>query len=51
MIKQIVSEVKGELKPAKLVAFLVMLIIAGFILSFLVKKFPQINKVNKIAVS
>lgn len=50
LISGTISEVKGELKPAKIVAFIVMLIVAGFVLSFLSKKFAPVAKVNPLPV-
>lgn len=51
VINKTVSEIKSELKPSKIIAFVVMLVLAGWVIYFLVNKFPQLSKVNKIAVT
>ncbi len=49
MLKAIVSDVTSELKPAKIIAFLAVLLIAGWILS-LAKNLPLVDKINKFQV-
>jgi len=44
----IVKDIKGELKISKIVAFIVMLIVAGFILNWLSSKNATIAKVNPL---
>lgn len=44
----ILGGIKAELKPNKIVAFIVMLIIAGFILKFLSSKSALVAKVNPL---
>ncbi len=43
-----VNAVKSELKISKIVAFIVMLIIAGFILRWLSQRFPAVANVNPL---
>jgi len=45
-----VSEIKAELKPAKLLALTVVLIGLGFGLSYLSKKSALVAKVNPLVV-
>lgn len=48
MSNKIVSEIKSELKPSKIVASVVMLIVAGAILAWLSNRFPQVAAINKL---
>ncbi len=47
-IKSTVSEIKSELKISKIAAFIVMLIVVGFILRFLSQRFPAVANVNPL---
>lgn len=48
IVKKTVSAVQGELKIEKVVAFTVMLVIAGYVLKFLSAKFPAVAQVSPI---
>lgn len=48
IVNSTVSGIKSELKPAKIVAFVVMLVIAGFILNWASKKSALVAKVNPL---
>jgi len=50
MIKQIFSEIKAELKPAKLIALVVVMAVIFFALSWISKKNAAFAKINPIPV-
>lgn len=50
VVKSTIGEIKGELKIGKVIAFVVMLIVAGFVLNFLSKKSAAIANINPLPV-
>jgi len=48
IVNSTLGGIKAELKPAKIIAFIVMLIIAGFILNWLSSKSAAVAKVNPL---
>ncbi len=48
IMNKTLSEIKSELKPSKIVAFVVMLLVAGWILAWASKRFALIGNLNKL---
>lgn len=49
MIKQVVNEVKAELKPTKVIALFVVLVILAYAIGWLSKRSALVAKINPLS--